>query len=68
MIETDTLLVKCPPLRRLAHGRAPAETEFGAARYTVQMCAVPPSRGRSVAAGGERRALLRKSCALRCAP
>src|SRR5580704_7519308 len=57
-----------PPMRRLAHGRVPAETEIGAARNTVQMCAVPPSRGGSAAAGGGRRALLRKSCALRCAP
>src|SRR6202051_3927577 len=43
-----------PPLRRLAHGRLPAETDFGAARNPVQVRAVPPSRGRSVAAGGER--------------
>src|SRR6202043_2565881 len=43
-----------PPLRRLAHGRVFSEAEIGAARNTVQMCAVPPSRGRSVAAGGKR--------------
>src|ERR1700722_3449651 len=39
-----------PPLRRLAHGRVHAETEFLAARITVQMCPVPPSRGWQVAA------------------
>jgi hypothetical protein len=53
---------------RLARGRVPAESEFGATRNTVQMCTVPPSRGRSVATGGERPAALRKSCALRCVP
>jgi hypothetical protein len=54
-----------PPLRRLAHGRF-FEAEF-TARNTVQMCAVPPSGGRSVATG-KRRAPLRKSCILRAQP
>jgi hypothetical protein len=48
-----------PPLRRLAHGREFFEAEFGAARNTVKVCAVPPSGGRSVATGGKRRAPLR---------
>lgn len=53
-----------PPLRRLAHGCEFFE-KFGTATNTVQMRAVPPSGGRSVAAGGKRRAPLRKSCILR---
>jgi hypothetical protein len=52
-----------PPLRRLAHGRVPAETEFAAAGNTVQMRAVLPSRGRPFAAVRKRPAPHRESCA-----
>src|ERR1700688_52068 len=54
-----------PPLRRLAHGRMSAETECVAARNTVQVCSVPPPRGRPVAAVRKRPAPHRKSCARR---
>ena len=63
VIETDTLLVKCPHC-----GSWPMAASFSrnsAQRDTAQMCAVPPSGGRSVATGGKRRAPLRKSCILR---
>jgi hypothetical protein len=48
-------------LWRLAHGRLPSETEFVPARNAVLLSAVPPSKGRPVAAVGKRPADIRNT-------
>lgn len=64
-IETHTLLVKCPHCGGWPMATSPAETDFIAARSAVQVCAVRPSRGRSIAPVGKQPEPGRKANALR---